>query len=44
MAQKINGLRVAALAADGGEQVELTKPVAALRRSYAELRNVRDIL
>jgi protease I len=35
MAQKINGLRVAALAADGGEQVELTKPVAALREAGA---------
>ena len=33
MAQTINGLRVAALAMDGVEQVELTKPVAALREA-----------
>ncbi len=37
MAQTMGGLRVAALATDGVEQVELTQPVEALRRTGAEV-------
>lgn len=37
MGKKLKGLRVAVLAADGFEQVELTRPVKRLRREGAEV-------
>lgn len=37
MARKLNGMRVAVLAADGFEQVELTRPVKRLRREGAQV-------
>src|SRR3954452_22113038 len=38
MRNRLKGLRVAVLAADGFEQVEVTKPVRALRRAGADVR------
>src|SRR4051812_35640060 len=36
--QRLEGVRVAVLAADGFEQIEFTKPVRALRRAGADVR------
>src|SRR3954454_19279031 len=37
MAQKLNGMRVAVIVADGFEQVEVTSPVKALEKQGAEI-------
>ena len=43
MRSKLSGCRVAALVADGFEQVELTEPMAALRASGADARIVSPV-
>lgn len=42
MGDRLNGCMIAVLATDGVEQVELTEPVAALRREGAEVHVVSD--
>lgn len=42
MGERLNGCMIAVLATDGVEQVELTEPVAALRREGAEVHVVSD--
>lgn len=42
MGERLNGRMIAVLATDGVEQVELTEPVAALRREGAEVHVVSD--
>jgi protease I len=42
MGERLNGCIIAVLATDGVEQVELTEPVAALRREGAEVHVVSD--
>jgi putative intracellular protease/amidase len=42
MGERLNGRMIAVLATDGVEQVELTEPVAALRREGAEVHVVSN--
>ncbi|MDR3462844.1 MAG: type 1 glutamine amidotransferase [Beijerinckiaceae bacterium] len=42
MGERLNGCVIAVLATDGVEQIELTEPVAALRREGAEVHVVSD--